>query len=82
MAVSDREIGELIGDVKAIKRDMTRMENDTKDIKAAVDRFSSRFDQMDGAWKMAVWGSGVIGALVMFAITKAIPLVLSVLPRI
>ncbi len=82
MAVSDREIGELIGDVKAIKRDMTRMENDTKDIKAAVDRFNSRFDQMDGAWKLAVWGSGIVGALGMFALTKALPFAFGLLPRI
>lgn len=82
MAVSDREFGELLGEVRAMKRDLAKVEENTKGLDGKVDGILSRFDQIDGGMKTAIWLSGVFGALVMFGITKIAPFLLGFLPKI
>lgn len=82
MAVSDREFGELLGKVNAIQKDVTGLENTTKSLDANVAALMRRFDQIDGGVKVAIWFSGMIGALAMFGLTKVAPLVIGALPRL
>lgn len=82
MAVSDREFGELLGKVNAIQKDVTGLENTTKSLDANVAALMRRFDQIDGGVKVAIWFSGMIGALAMFGLTKLAPLIIGALPRL
>lgn len=82
MAVSDREFGELLGKVNAIQKDVTELENTTKSLDANVAALMRRFDQIDGGVKVAIWFSGMIGALAMFGLTKVAPLIIGALPRL
>lgn len=82
MAVSDREFGELLGEVRSMKRDLAKVEENTQGLDGKVDGILSRFDQIDGGMKIAIWFSGIIGALAMFGLTKVAPLLLGVLPKV
>jgi len=82
MAVSDREFGELLGEVRAMKRDLAKVEENTKGLDGKVDGILSRFDQIDGGMKTAIWFSGLLGALAMFAMTKGLPLLFGFLPKV
>lgn len=82
MAVSDREFGELLGKVNAIQKDVTELETSTKSLDGKVDGLIRRFDQIDGGMKVAIWFSGIIGALAMFGLTKVAPLLIGALPKI
>lgn len=82
MAVSDREFGELLGEVRAMKRDLAKVEENTNGLDSKVDGILSRFDQIDGGMKVAIWLSGLIGALGMFGLTKLSPLLLGFLPKV
>lgn len=82
MAVSDREFGELLGKVNAIQKDVTELETSTKTLDGKVDALMRRFDQIDGGLKVAIWFSGMIGALAMFGLTKVLPMLIGAFPRI
>lgn len=82
MAVSDREFGELLGEVRAMKRDLAKVEENTKGLDSKVDGILSRFDQIDGGMKIAIWFSGIVGALAMFGLTKILPMLLGFLPKV
>lgn len=82
MAVSDREFGELLGEVRSMKRDLAKVEENTKGLDGKVDGILSRFDQIDGGMKIAIWFSGIIGALAMFGLTKVAPMLLGFLPKV
>jgi hypothetical protein len=82
MAVSDREFGELLGEVRGVRRDLEKMEKASNALDTKVDGILSRFDQIDGGTKVAIWFSGMIGALAMFGLTKIAPMIIGVLPRL
>lgn len=82
MPVSDREFGELLGEVRAMKRDLAKVEENTKGLDGKVDGILSRFDQIDGGMKIAIWFSGIVGALAMFGLTKILPMLLGFLPKV
>lgn len=82
MAVSDREFGQLLGQVESIQKDVTKLESSTSSLDNKVDTLIRRFDQIDGGMKVAVWFSGIIGALAMFGLTKVLPLFIGALPRL
>lgn len=82
MAVSDREFGELLGEVRAMKRDLAKVEENTQGLDSKVDGILSRFDQIDGGMRIAIWFSGIIGALAMFGLTKVAPMLMGFLPKV
>lgn len=82
MAVSDREFGQLLGQVESIQKDVTKLESSASSLDNKVDTLIRRFDQIDGGMKVAVWFSGIIGALAMFGLTKVLPLFIGALPRL
>lgn len=82
MAVSDREFGELLGEVRSMKRDLAKVEENTKGLDGKVDGILSRFDQIDGGMRIAIWFSGIIGALAMFGLTKVAPMLMGFLPKV
>lgn len=81
MAVNDTEFGELRGDVKAIKKDLSEVESDMKELKGKVDGILTQIATVRGGMAVAIWASGFIGAVGMFALTKIAPLFLGFLPK-
>lgn len=82
MAVSDREFATLAADVKHLTASADKTRADLVTIDGKVDGLLSRFDRIDGGMKVAIWFSGLIGALAMFGLTKVAPMLLGALPRI
>jgi len=82
MAVSDQSFGELRGDVKAIQKDLSEVESDMKDLKRSVDGILTQIATVRGGMSVAIWASGIIGALGMFALTKVAPLLVGFLPKV
>lgn len=82
MAIADQSFGELRGDVKAIQKDLSEVESDMKDLKRSVDGILTQIATVRGGMSVAIWASGIIGALGMFAITKLTPFLLGFLPKV
>lgn len=82
MAVNDTEFGELRGDVKAIKKDLSEVETDMKALKQSVDGILTQIATVQGGLKVSIWFAGVVGAGGMFLITKIAPLLLGFLPKV
>lgn len=82
MAVEDKEFGKLLGDVEAIKKDLSEVESDIKAMKSSVDGILTQIATVRGGMSVAIWASGVAGALFMFVITKIMPLLFGTLPKI
>ena len=84
MAVSDREFGELISDVRTLKRDLGSVQSDVSTVDGKVDSILSRFDRIDGGWKvlMAIGSvAGVVGGVLATLIIKVFPFLFSVFPK-
>lgn len=85
MTVSPQQFGEMVSDVKNIKEDMVEVKSDMKDMEGKVDRILSRFDQLDGGWRVlvAVGGvAGVVGGFLTGIVLKFFPLLVGALPKI
>lgn len=82
MAVSDREFGELLGDVKAMKKDLSELETTAKGLNEKVDGILSKFDQATGGLRVAMAVSGFLGALAMLLLTKVLPILFAGLPKL
>jgi tetrahydromethanopterin S-methyltransferase subunit G len=82
MAISDREFGELLGKVNAMKDDLQRVEKNVEGLDVKVDGILGQISQVAGGMRVAIWFSGIIGGGVVFAATKVIPLFLGTLPKI
>ena len=82
MAPTDREFGELLGNIHSIRKDVSELESNYKELDKKVDMLIRRFDRMDGALKLSMWLAGFFGAIVMFVLTKVVPLFLPGIPRL
>lgn len=82
MAISDREFGELLGKVNAMKDDLRRVEKNVEGLDVKVDGILGQISQVAGGMRVAIWFSGIIGAMAMFGLTKVAPMLLGALPRI
>lgn len=82
MAVSDREFGELLGDVKSIKKDLAELENTTSSLEMKVDGILTQIAQVQGGLRVSIYFAGIIGALAMFGLTKVAPLLIGTLPKL
>ncbi len=84
MAISEREFGELFSDVRTLKRDLGNVETQVNTVDGKVDSILTRFDRMDGGWKVLMSiGSiaGVVGGVLATLIIKGFPLLFSILPK-
>ncbi len=82
MAIPDQAFGELRGDVKAIQKDVSELETDMKELKRSVDGILTQIATVRGGMAVAIWASGFIGAVGMFALTKIAPLFIGFLPKV
>lgn len=82
MTVSPQQFGEMVGDVKSIKKDLSEVETDIKALKNSVDGILTQIATVRGGMRVAIWFSGIIGALAMFGLTKVAPLLIGALPKI
>lgn len=80
--VSDREFGELLGKVSAIEADLKRLEKNVDGISGNVTGILNQIATVSGGMRVAIWFSGIIGALAMFGLTKIAPLFLGFLPKV
>lgn len=83
--ISEKEFGELIGQFKALTKDLNKLEGQVTVLDVKVDSILSRFDQMGGAWKTLMWVGGVVGVIASVMTTIAIkswPLLLGTLPKV
>lgn len=82
MTVSPQQFGEMVSDVKNIKEDMVEVKSDMKDMEGKVDRILTQIATVRGGMRVAVWFSGILGALGMFGLTKVAPMFIGFLPKI
>lgn len=82
MAVSEREVSDILRRVIHLEEGFKEMRSDVRSVDGKVDGILSRFDRIDGGMRVAIWFSGFAGAVVMFMITKISPFLLGVLPKI
>lgn len=85
MTIQSQQFGELIGTVKALKDNVSKLEGTTETLDTKVDKLISRFDRIDGGWKVLIAVGGLAGtvASVLTAIAmKMWPFLLGSLPKV
>jgi hypothetical protein len=82
MAVSEREVSDILRRVIHLEEGFKEMRSDVRSMDGKVDGILSRFDKIDGGLRVAIWFSGFAGAVLMFLITKVSPFLLGALPKI
>lgn len=82
MALSEREAGDIIRRIISLEEGVKDLRSEVRGLDGKVDGILSRFDQIDGGMRTAIWFSGLLGALAMFAMTKALPLLFGFLPKV
>lgn len=85
MTVSPQQFGEMVSDVKSIKKDLSEVEADIKALKRTVDGLIGRFDRIDGGWKMLMFIGGIAGTVgsgITALAIKLWPLLFGTLPKI
>ena len=82
VALSEREAGDIIRRIISLEEGVKDLRSEVRGLDGKVDGILSRFDQIDGGLKVAIWASGFIGAVGMFALTKIAPLFLGFLPKV
>lgn len=85
LAVSDREFGELAQMVKGLQKDLSKVEVQVNSVDGKVDSVLSRFDRIDGGWKVLIAVGGVMGVIASVLTTIAIkswPLLIGTLPKV
>ena len=96
MAIPDRAFGELLGAFQALKEDVAELKADSKEafkevkaenktIQETLDGIKTRFDRIDGGWKvlMIVGGAaGTAGGVLVGIVLKMWPFLLGTLPKV
>lgn len=82
MTVSPQQFGEMVGDVKAIQKDLSEVETDIKALKTSVDGILTQIATVRGGMRVAIWFSGILGGAIMFGLTKVAPFLVGALPKI
>lgn len=96
MAVPDQAFGELLGAFQALKEDVSELKTDSKEafkevkaenkaIQETLDGIKTRFDRIDGGWKvlMVVGGAaGTAGGVLVGIAIKMWPFLLGTLPKV
>lgn len=85
LAIPDRDVGELIGQVKAMAKDVGKLEGQVGVLDVKVDGILSQLDKIAGGYATLIWVGGVVGAIasVLTAVAlKAFPFILGGLPRL
>lgn len=82
MAVSEREVSDILRRVIHLEEGMKEMRSDVRALDAKIDGILSQIATVRGGMSVAIWMSGVVGAIGMFALTKVAPLLLGFLPKV
>ncbi len=82
MSLSERETGDILRRVMHLEAGMTELRSEVKAVDSKVDGILSQIASVRGGMAVAIWMSGVIGAVGMFALTKIVPLFIGVLPKL
>ena len=82
MAVSEREVSDILRRVIHLEEGVKEMRSDVRALDAKIDGILSQIATVRGGMSVAIWMSGVVGAVGMFALTKVAPLLLGFLPKV
>lgn len=82
MAVSEREVSDILRRVIHLEEGMKEMRSDVRALDAKIDGILSQIDKVSGGMSVAIWFAGLLGAVAMFAITKLSPLLIGFLPKV
>ena len=82
MAVSEREVSDILRRVIHLEEGVKEMRSDVRALDAKIDGILSQIATVRGGMSVAIWMSGVVGAVGMFALTKIAPLFLGFLPKV
>lgn len=83
--ISDREFGELSQQVKHLTESLREVRVDVHTIDEKVDGIHSRFDRIDGGWKVLMFLgglAGIAGSILTTILIKIWPLFLGTLPKV
>lgn len=85
LAVSDREYGTLVQKVVHLEEGMKNLRAEVKEVDSKVDSILSRFDKIDGGWRVLIFLGGIAGVVASILTTiaiKAWPLLIGTLPKV
>ncbi len=82
MAVSEREVSDILRRVIHLEEGVKEMRSDVRALDSKVDGILSQISQVQGGLRVSIWFAGILGGLAMFAITKLSPLLLGFLPKV
>lgn len=82
MAVSEREVSDILRRVIHLEEGLKEMRADVRSLDTKVDGILSQIDKVSGGMSVAIWFAGLLGAVAMFSLTKLAPLLLGLLPKV
>lgn len=82
MAVSEREVSDILRRVIHLEEGVKEMRSDVRALDTKIDGILSQIATVKGGMSVAIWVSGVVGAVGMFALTKVAPLLVGFLPKV